>query len=330
MLSYSDDIAFAQYVLAKYGGGVGTLPSSNQRYEMECKKLATECAAKSGRNYSVRIYLLTIAGNRIKPLTEQDLDLKITCYRYAGASCRQQVICYLPDLLATSQLEWTNDPVWYREHLTSELAKTYQGERMYQKAAVLYEELYYQHPEKSHYAVGLIKVLNCMGSFDTSLQLIENIKQSELYEMSGKQYRAFMESQAEKQRKEHERKWGIKRDIKSKIKDVIFGIKHRIEPINKYKEEIDRAELLTAESIVSARNKSDYNWISINFPEICPKSFSGYMHMKSQNTRNFIKIAKCCMEKGRDITICDIYTKQSKKLADIKSQEKQMYAKHHK
>ncbi|CDC68372.1 MULTISPECIES: hypothetical protein [environmental samples] len=318
MYSYSDDIAFAQYVLAKYGGRVGALHSLDQRFEMECKKLEGECAAKNGRNYSVRIYLLTIAGNRIKPLTDQDADLKITCYRYAGASCRQQVIYYLPDLLATAQFEWTNDPVWYREYLTSELAKAYQGERMYQKAATLYEKLYYQHPEKSHYAVGLINMLNCMGSFDTSLQLLENIKQSEMYKMSGKQYRALIEHQGKMHQKGHEKKWGIKRGIKFKIKNFLFGIKHRIEPINRYKEEIDMAELSTGEAIVSARNKSDYEWLAINLPDMCPKSFSGYMRMKNQNTKNFMKIAKCSIERGRDITIADIYTEQAKKLADIK------------
>lgn len=49
MYSYSDDIAFAQYVLAKYGGRVGALHSLDQRFEMECKKLEGECAAKNGR-----------------------------------------------------------------------------------------------------------------------------------------------------------------------------------------------------------------------------------------------------------------------------------------
>ncbi len=36
--------------------------------------------------------------------------------------------------------------------------------------------------------------------------------------------------------------------------------------------------------------KRDYKWLEENLSELCPKSFSGYMRMKSSNTKNYQKI----------------------------------------
>lgn len=298
---YSDSIAFAQYVLARYGGMVGAAVQENVRHEMECKKLEHECVSTNGKDFSTRIYLLTVAGDRIAPSTDWDMDLKITCYLYAGATCRRKVIQLLPALLDSSRFEWVNDPDGYKEYLTYELAKAFNGERIYQKAADLYELLYQQNPRKSYYAVGLIKALNSMGAFDTALQFVTDIKQSNLYKMTGKEYRALIEQENKNKEDEHLKKWGIKRSVWQRIKSYLFNKKHRIEPINRFREEIDEAEISIEKSIISARNRSDYEWILKNLPDICPKSFSGYMRMKNQNTKNFDKLVRLSLGKGRDI-----------------------------
>lgn len=48
-------------------------------------------------------------------------------------------------------------------------------------------------------------------------------------------------------------------------------------------------------------NKREFNWIQENLPEICPKSYSGYMRMKNANTKNFQKIVAEAKKLGRNI-----------------------------
>lgn len=43
---------------------------------------------------------------------------------------------------------------------------------------------------------------------------------------------------------------------------------------------------------VKDKNRSDYNWIWENLPEYCPKSLSGYVRMKNNNSENY-KIIVC-------------------------------------
>lgn len=49
------------------------------------------------------------------------------------------------------------------------------------------------------------------------------------------------------------------------------------------------------------RCRTDYDWIWEFLPELCPKSFSGYMRMKNANTKTFQKIASEAKKLGRDI-----------------------------
>lgn len=46
---------------------------------------------------------------------------------------------------------------------------------------------------------------------------------------------------------------------------------------------------------VDARN---FAWLQENLPDICPKSLSGYRRMKSQNTKNFQKLAAAALVRG--------------------------------
>lgn len=55
---------------------------------------------------------------------------------------------------------------------------------------------------------------------------------------------------------------------------------------------------------LEARRKIErekYKWLQDNLPEICPKSFSGYMRMKNANTKNYQKIAAEAKKLGRNI-----------------------------
>lgn len=47
--------------------------------------------------------------------------------------------------------------------------------------------------------------------------------------------------------------------------------------------------------------KREYKWVQNNLPDICPKSFSGYMRMKNANSKNYQKIVAAAKELGRDI-----------------------------
>ncbi len=48
-------------------------------------------------------------------------------------------------------------------------------------------------------------------------------------------------------------------------------------------------------------NKREFKWIQENLPEICPKSYSGYMRMKNANTKNYQKIVAEAKKLGRSI-----------------------------
>lgn len=47
--------------------------------------------------------------------------------------------------------------------------------------------------------------------------------------------------------------------------------------------------------------REKYEWVQENLPDICPKSFSGYMRMKNANTKNFQKIVAEAKRLGRII-----------------------------
>lgn len=47
--------------------------------------------------------------------------------------------------------------------------------------------------------------------------------------------------------------------------------------------------------------RADYDWLWEFLPEICPKSFSGYMRMKNSNSKNYQKIVEAAKKLGRNI-----------------------------
>lgn len=48
--------------------------------------------------------------------------------------------------------------------------------------------------------------------------------------------------------------------------------------------------------------KSEYKWIQENLPDICPKSYSGYMRMKNGDTKNYQKIVSAAAEKWKRLS----------------------------
>ena len=47
--------------------------------------------------------------------------------------------------------------------------------------------------------------------------------------------------------------------------------------------------------------RADYDWLWEFLPDMCPKSFSGYMRMKNSNSKNYQKIVAEALKLGRDI-----------------------------
>ncbi len=45
-------------------------------------------------------------------------------------------------------------------------------------------------------------------------------------------------------------------------------------------------------------DRRNYDFIRLNFPEVAPKSFAGYMRMKNGRTENFMKLVELAEEKG--------------------------------
>lgn len=49
------------------------------------------------------------------------------------------------------------------------------------------------------------------------------------------------------------------------------------------------------------KSKRDYEWLQQNLPDLCPKSYSGYMRMKTQNTRNFQRLQAAAKALGKEL-----------------------------
>lgn len=64
---------------------------------------------------------------------------------------------------------------------------------------------------------------------------------------------------------------------------------------------IYKAPHILAAEAQRALNHSDYQWLQENIPDKCPKSFSGYCRMKSQNTKNYQILKQLASEHGRQI-----------------------------
>lgn len=53
--------------------------------------------------------------------------------------------------------------------------------------------------------------------------------------------------------------------------------------------------------LLKEQTKVEYSWLCENFPDIAPKSLSGYSRMKNSNSANYQKILLLMKEKGFDV-----------------------------
>ena len=91
------------------------------------------------------------------------------------------------------------------------------------------------------------------------------------------------------------RKWIDDRDIKEK--DLY---QKYLETIEKHERESKQAEEYSRKK---GRDKREYDSIINLLPELAPKSFTGYRRMKTQRTKNFMKLVDAAQKTGIDITL---------------------------
>lgn len=58
---------------------------------------------------------------------------------------------------------------------------------------------------------------------------------------------------------------------------------------------------IVEEILQKRKNQEDYEWITKHLPDIAPKSLSGYSRMKNSNSKNYQKLQKAALKKGRKI-----------------------------
>lgn len=83
-------------------------------------------------------------------------------------------------------------------------------------------------------------------------------------------------------------------------------IRHSNRPFVDDRSSQERADYIMCQQEIEKQRtqdicRSDYEWLWEYLPEICPKSFSGYMRMRNANTVNFDKILKAAANSGRTL-----------------------------
>lgn len=73
------------------------------------------------------------------------------------------------------------------------------------------------------------------------------------------------------------------------------SLDRQVAEAQRQKEQWEQYEIRRKEDI------ADYEWLSANYPDKCPKSFTGYRRMKTQNTKNFQLLREMAAELGRKI-----------------------------
>lgn len=321
ILQKSNAAKFAEYVLEKYGGGVGAVVS-NKAFDKECQLIMNEDCPNP------RIHVLMVAADRLIPKNDREVSIKVGCYIAAGASGYDGVIRLAPDLIAHSNFEWSYYPDGEKRTIKLRLIQAYEGKKKYWNALELHENLYKDEPWDYHHVAGMVKNLNELCAFDSALQVINDVKKSEFYNIDAKSFHTFFHKQQwiiqEKRREFNEKKSGYK------FPPISFSEYMKSHPItgseeNFFKNQIDRAELTIASAIVGKRNRDDYKWICENLPSECPKSYGGYIRMKNQNTKNFRRLVDLCSEQGKNIEVEDKFAEQSRKLREIVKAEEAAY-----
>lgn len=313
---YSQETQFAEYVLEKFGGRIKEINvQAPNNFEEKCLSILAD---KAEEKYSDRIILFCAAGDGITPTNYTELKLKIECYIWAGSSRYDQIMEMIPNFISQNKDRLSKDDI---DYYNKWLVRAYESRRMHKEALQIHVSKSQSDPWDYHSIVNMVQELNHLGYHDRAAKVIADAKKSIYYSMSGYEYHmSFHERnyQTWKQRNE-----AIGFDFPRE--EYFSNLQLPDPPVNLFKKYIDRAELSIGSSIVGKRNRDDYAWISENLPEMCPKSYGGYKRMKNQNTKNFVKLANACLEKGRNIQLVDIYTEQAEALAKIHKQEEEEY-----
>lgn len=314
----SEQIDFANYVLAKYGGMLGSNVPKNYAYELECQQIIAQHKIDCGENANGRMHLLKVAGDQIKPASLYDLHVKNMCYLCAGARCRNEFITTTIDLLH-SNLSYAKDPHFERKSLLGYLAKSYFDSGQYYKALEIYENLMEISPENIGYFRGAVSSLCGACAFDTALELIRQKRKSTLYKMSDRRFHKYLLKKANYDAQRRARKLGFERET---IRHMPPPDSNSVSQVNYFRNAVDLAELQIAAAIVSKRDRDNYAWIQSHIPDHCPKSYSAYKRMKNQNTKNFQVLSSLCSKLEKDINLHDIYTDMAIRFADIQKTRK--------
>ena len=174
------------------------------------------------------------------------------------------------------------------------LAQAYCGEKMHTESLAVYSDIFQRLPGHSFYIADAANVLVLMREPIKAMEMLESKKKTHYYTQKG-----YIALSGEVFKKNLYRKW------------------------------IDRAILQTSAAIVKERDLQNYEWILTVVPDICPKSFGGYMRMKNQKTKNFSKLVEKCNKLNRNITYTDKYDDMSlrwKKLLDDEKRKHEISA----
>ena len=201
------DVLFAEYVLAVYGGAIGGTTPNSKIFKSKCERLLAE-RPELEKYKSARIYLLTVAGDKISSYaTGYALYQKVTCYHYAGATCRKKLIPNLERYLA--EADWSGLPNGEVQHggtlkidrnrddpdggvmlsqidlnvssLYDVLAKAYEGEYMFEQAIDAYKKGNEICPHEHFGITGQVGALVKMGRFDEAISLLKAAQKSQHY-----------------------------------------------------------------------------------------------------------------------------------------------------
>jgi len=265
----NNHVKFAEYVIANWGGGVGT-SFDDVNCENECERLKREYESKGITKPTLRGYMLEIAGDRINTKDPKSLNLKATAYLWAGANCRRKAI--------EATIEYLQGDIWcehgnfYKEKrgnhscfMWADLGKAYISEKEFdkaiaacEKAEILYHEYHFDKKRPWH---GM--------SFSTA----------EAYMKAG----------------EHNKAVSVLETAREKY------IKALNNPITLQEERDCNNIGVYDERIREYKQRRLHDMLCKQIPKSAPKSFSGYMKMKNAKTDNWLKLVDKAKAVGIDL-----------------------------
>ena len=85
------------------------------------------------------------------------------------------------------------------------------------------------------------------------------------------------------------------------LEDIERALQYREERRLKEEHAELAADQMIAFEAFRGEEKRTYKWLQQNLPDLCPKSYSGYRRMKTQNTRNFQRLQAAAKALGKEL-----------------------------